>query len=95
MSSDFILRERTFKETINIGTQGMLSEIRVSRTRTSDGHAAIFLKLGTNKRIEFSNDAQAYGDNYTDVVKTVIALLTKALEDPCSCPVPIPNSTKT
>lgn len=88
MSNDFILREKTYKETINIGTTGMLSEIRVSRTRTSAGHAAIFLKLGTNKRIEFSNDKDAYGDNYTEVVKTVVALLTKALEDPCSCPKP-------
>lgn len=91
MSSDFILREKTYEASVNIGTHGMQTTLRVSRTRTSKGQAAIFLKIGDNKRIEFSNDPEAYGDSYSEVVDNVIQLLTQALEDPCSCPIPTPT----
>jgi len=82
-AEDFILRERTFLDTVDIN-RAQLLDIRVSRTRTSKGHAAIFLKIGAEKRIEISREK--YGESYLDIATAIVNTLKQALDDPCSLP---------
>ena len=83
MSTEFVLREQNYESKVLINA-ALQTTIRVSRTRTSSGDRAIFLKVGEQKRIEFSSGK--YGDKYTEVVTQIIELLTAALEDPCTLP---------
>jgi hypothetical protein len=84
-TEEFILKENTYEEEVQID-EARAVVIRVSRTRASSGQAAIFLKIGSNKRIEISNDATAYGNAYHDVASSIAELLTKAVDDPCALP---------
>jgi hypothetical protein len=84
-SEDFLLKQQTYEEEVEIDEARSVT-VKVSRTRTSAGQNAIFLKVGAEKRIELSNDATTYGDAYTDVAKAIVNLLTEAMDDPCSLP---------
>jgi hypothetical protein len=84
-AEEFLLKEQTYEEKVVIDEARVVT-IRVSRTRTSAGQAAIFLKIGDNKRIELSNDATTYGDAYSNVAAAIVALLTRALDNPCQLP---------
>jgi hypothetical protein len=84
-AEEFLLKENTYEEKVEIDEARTVT-VRVSRTRTSDGQAAIFLKIGSNKRIEISNDATTYGDAYIDVAGAIVTLLTRALNNPCALP---------
>jgi hypothetical protein len=84
-AEEFLLKENTYEDVVEIDEARMVT-LRVSRTRTSTGQAAIFLKIGSNKRIEISNDATTYGNAYLDVAGAIVTLLTKALDNPCQLP---------
>ena len=84
-SEEFLLKENTYEEEVRIDEARVVT-VRVSRTRTSKGQAAIFLKVGDNKRIEMSNDATTYGNAYGKVAAAISNLLMKAADDPCALP---------
>jgi len=84
-SEEFLLKQNTYEEEVPID-EARTVLIKVSRTRTSDDNAAIFLKIGDNKRVEITNDANTYGNAYTEVVRSIIDMLTKAVDDPCALP---------
>jgi hypothetical protein len=82
---EFILKQNSYEEEVQVD-ECRSHTIKVSRTRTSAGHCAIFLKVGDKPRIELSNDATTYGDAYTKMASTIATLLRKAIDDPCSLP---------
>lgn len=84
-TENFLLKEDTYETDVRIDEARAVT-VRVSRTRTSAGQAAIFLKVGDNKRIEISNDAKTYGDEYVAVVSAIITLLQKAMDNQCQLP---------
>lgn len=84
-TEEFILKQNSYEESVEIGACRKTS-IKVSRTRTSDGKCAIFLKIGGEKRIELSNDESTYGDEYVKMASTLATLLRQAVDDPCSLP---------
>lgn len=84
-SEEFLLKQNSYSKTVEID-EARSVEIKVSRTRTSEGHCSIFLKIGEEKRIEIANSANTYAGAYTEVAIAIANLLKEAIDNPCALP---------
>ena len=80
--TEFTMRTVSEQEVFDIGNYAE-ETVKVTRTRTSKGYAAINIAVGVNG-IELSNDK--HGAGYETIARALANMIDKISDDPCRLP---------